>query len=169
MSPQLRGYIDGFDDHCIVGWAVYGSIDATCLVKVSTPDGREVGQGRASYPREDLREITNGRIGIAFRIAIEYPDDAGELRITVDGEQLPGSPLPIGRGLFDGAFSVRAGVIDCVVTERACKVAPPWIRFEDQYGRVVAEGQAGFAATSDAKNGPARAHIEVPLRPECFG
>jgi GT2 family glycosyltransferase/glycosyltransferase involved in cell wall biosynthesis len=167
-TKLIQGYVDGFSGRFIEGWAVYDSTDATCLVKVSTPDGCEIGRGRASHPREDLRGVGNGRIDIAFRIAVDYPAEAEALHITVDDVPLRGSPLAIGRGFFDGAFVVQSGVICGTVTERAANAPPPRVRFEDQYGRIVAEGHASLSPDRDPDE-PAVASIELPLRPECFG
>jgi len=168
VSKQIRGHVDGFYGGFIEGWAFYESDDATCLVKVSTPDEHPVGQGRASHPRDDLRAIGNGRCNFAFRIAVEPSRDVETLHVTVDDMELPGSPLAIGKGLFNGSFSVQSGVIHGVVTERAPNEFPPCVRFEDQYGRIVAEGYASFSPDRDP-NKFACAHIELPLRPECFG
>jgi hypothetical protein len=145
VTKPIRGYVDGLEGRFIVGWAVYESDDTACLVTVSTPDGREVGRAHASHPREDLRNIANGRVNFAFRIAVDYPPDAEALHVTFDDVLLPGSPLAVGRGMFDGGFTVQSGVIVGAVTERAANALPPRIRVEEQYGRVVAEGLASLS------------------------
>ena len=165
---RIRGHVDGIYGDAVEGWAFYESDDATCLVEVSTPDGRIVAQGRASRRRPDLQAIGRGRDDFSFRIVLESMADAGALSVSVNGMELPGSPVVIGSGLFSGAFSVQSGVVHGVVTERVAGGAPPRIRFEDQFGRVVAEGFAFFPPDHDPTKFT-RALFELPLRPECFG
>ncbi len=168
VISSIRGQVDGFDGSFIRGWALQITGDTTCLVKISTPDGRVIAEGRASHTREDLRNVGDGRNNFAFRIPVEYPPDVDALHVTADGIALSGSPCAIGRGLFDGAFIVRSGIIRGRVTERAINRRPPRVRFEDQYGHILAEGDAFFATDRDSAN-VALTRFELPLRPECFG
>ncbi len=133
-----------------------------------TADGKELARGRASHPRDDLRGISAGRTNVGFRILLDKPTDIEELHVTVDKIPLPGSPIIIGRGIFDGAVRVQSGVVEGVITERAATTKPPQIEVRDQYDRVVAEGLGTFPPGHDLHT-PAIARIDLKLRPACFG
>jgi GT2 family glycosyltransferase/glycosyltransferase involved in cell wall biosynthesis len=168
MTKPIRGHVDGFEGRFICGWAISETDDRNCLVKVVTADGKELARGRASHPREDLRGISPGRTNVGFRILLDKPADISELHVTVDKIPLPGSPIIIGRGIFDGAVRVQSGIVEGVITERSATTTPPQIVVRDQYNRVVAEGYGIFPPGHDLHK-PAIARIDLKLRPECFG
>jgi hypothetical protein len=168
MTKSIRGQVDGFEGRFLSGWALPESKSGPCLVRVSTSDGREIGRGRASHPRDDLRGVMPERTNIGFRIPIDCPDNLDVLHVTVDKTPLVGSPLVVGRGLFDGSIFVKDGLIEGIVTERAPNAPAPLITVRDQYGRVVAEGAAVLAANNELHK-PSIGRIALRLRPACFG
>ncbi len=149
MTKPIRGQVDGFEGRFLSGWALPDSKAGTCLVRVTTSDGREIGRGRASHPRDDLRGIMPDHANIGFRIPIDCPDYLELLHVTVEKTPLAGSPLVVGRGLFDGSIFVKDGLIEGTVTERAPNAPAPQIMVRDQYDRVVAEGPAVLGANNE--------------------
>ena len=96
MHP-LQGFVDGFDDGTLFGWAARPG-DARPLTIEVLRDGRSLGTALASLYREDLKNagIGDGRHGFEFRLP-ERERQAGAFALDVRDAE---SHLPLGQSPF---------------------------------------------------------------------
>src|SRR5262249_16940111 len=94
--------------------------------------------------------------------------EATLLRVSVGGSEISGSPVAVGKGLYDGRASVANGCIEGWVTERLFGFKTPVVKVVDQDGDIVGEGLAEVASDSaDPLFAPAR--FRIPIADRCFG
>ena len=160
---SVRGAADGFEGLCIAGWAIADPDDHSCQIEVRDPAGKLVASGRASRARPDLAGLGFGRSTFAFRLPLGAIAAATTLTVTADGQELFGSPLAAGPGLFDGFADVSNGYIDGWVTERCADARPPLIEVVDATGAVLAAARARIDRSgTDPFFTPARYFIAIP-------
>jgi len=162
----LRGHIDRLEGCYVLGWAYSKDAPAGCSVQIKDGDGRVLATGDASLDRPDLVKLGLGNCG--FRISLGELSEAKALRISVKGTELPGSPLHIGPGRYDGQVWVANGFVHGWVNERLSKFEPPVVRIIDQEEEVVCETRSDFSSQeTDPLFAPARFQAQIPN--SCFG
>jgi GT2 family glycosyltransferase len=164
----IVGSVDGFEGSYVTGWAIAVPDDHSCTIDVFDGAGRLVGSGRATRARPDLSSLGYGRSTFSFRVPVTELGSTDALRVCADGIELPGCPVPVGSGLYDGYFTVSRGYASGWVAERRAGFLPPLIRLVDQNGEVVATGASTIDGTeNDPHFRPAR--FRFPLPSSCFG
>jgi GT2 family glycosyltransferase/glycosyltransferase involved in cell wall biosynthesis len=171
-AASVIGALDGVVGALLTGWAVATGRATPCAVVVADADGTVVARGTATVARPELAHQgvahpVQGRTTVGFRIPL--PDlPGGTLRVFADGVELPGSPISVGREVFDGAIALIDGAIEGWVHARALPGAPPAISLHDQSGvclgtcrAVPAVAETGAADLADLFR-PARFRIPLP-------
>jgi len=164
----VKGHLDGMSGAYAIGWAVAEPDRGNCAIEILDDQNAVVARGRASRHREDLVALGLGRSTMSFRIAI--PDAPGQrrLRVLANGEELAGSPILVGAGVFDGDAAVSGGTVIGWVTERTTGFQPPLISIFDHHGVKVGEARSRRDLTEiDPLYQPARFAIDLDDR--CFG
>jgi GT2 family glycosyltransferase len=168
VHQTIYGVVDGFEGSYLVGWALSSLATRNCMIEVVDESGRIVAANRASKVRSDLAKLGFGRTNFAFRILIDGAASNSNLRIFADGFELPGSPIYVGPGEYDGRIAIENGFVSGWVTERQPSSDLPLIRVVDQSGRVVHEELAAYdVETVDKHFRPARFGFSVPN--DCYG
>jgi GT2 family glycosyltransferase len=162
------GHVDGFEGQYLVGWAIADPDVESCVIEAVDEDGHIVGRGRATRARADLRALGRGRTNFAFRIPMRL-GGGRLLRVCAAGQELPGSPLPVGPGNWDGVLEIVGGRAAGWLTERAVASNTPWtLEICDAYGTVVGVADCSpDTSYHDAHFVPAR--FDAPLAQRCFG
>jgi GT2 family glycosyltransferase len=134
----IRGHVDGMEGSYAVGWAAADPDTGNCAITIVSAAGETITKGRASRHRPDLAALGLGRTTLAFRIVI--PDEAkalGLLHILADGEELTGSPLRFGTGVFDGGANLEGATFTGWAGERVADAPPARITVINQHGVEV--------------------------------
>ena len=168
-SVQVHGRVEGFEGLYIIGWAITGSGLENSKIEVKSPDGQTIAAARASRHRADLAEVGKGRTNISFRIPLPKLapklDGVDRLHVYADGTELPGSPLPIGTGVYDGSVTVNGGSVEGWITARALSFDPPTINIVSHDGCTLAVAASHFDATdTDPFFRPARFSCRIDQR-----
>ncbi|HTQ71934.1 MAG TPA: glycosyltransferase [Acidocella sp.] len=164
----IRGHVDTMEGSYVTGWAASVPDTGNCAITVTDMDGKLLAKGRASRHRPDLAALGLGRTTLAYRIALPLGTEARQLRVFANGEELVGSPLNVGPGLYDGACAIEADQVTGWATERAKTGAAPFITVVTQTGLEVARGPSQFeTGAADPLFTPAR--FSLKLDDECFG
>jgi GT2 family glycosyltransferase/glycosyltransferase involved in cell wall biosynthesis len=164
----IRGNVDGMLGSYVIGWALATPDHGNCAISILDGGGEVIARGRASRHRPDLASLGAGRTTLSFRIPVKNTAERRQLRVLADGEELPGSPITVGGGCFDGDATVDRGTVAGWVTERVGDFAPPLITAVNQHGMIVGEAQSVLDLSEpDSKFGPASYHLE--LDDGCFG
>jgi GT2 family glycosyltransferase len=137
-------------------------------ITVLDPSGAVIARSVAATVREDLVTVGEGRVDFGFRVDIPDFEPPGQVRLLADGTELPGSPLSLGEGVFDGELTIADGRVRGWVSSReAVSRIEPVLLF-DQDGTHVATLQTAHAgAPDDPFFNPA--WFDAPLPPACFG
>jgi GT2 family glycosyltransferase/glycosyltransferase involved in cell wall biosynthesis len=152
----------------VLGWAVAEPDVGNCLIRVVDAEGNTLARGRASRHRADLATLGLGRTTMSFRIAIPAGTARQLLRVFANDEEIPGSPLLVGPGCFDGDGVILADTISGWVSERVQGFEPPLITVLDQHGAKIGETRS----TLDQQNtdrSAMTARYKVVLFDRCFG
>ena len=163
----IRGHVDTMEGSYITGWAAAIPDTGNCAITVVDMDGKLLAKGRASRHRPDLAALGLGRTTLAYRIAIPLGTETRQVRVLADGEELVGSPIKVGPGVFDGFCAVEGDQVTGWVTERGKGGAAPFITILNQAGEEVARGQSVFETAADPLFTQAR--FRLRLDDECFG
>lgn len=165
-AGSVTGRVDGMEGSYLVGWA-RGDTPEPCAIAVLDPAGNLVASGTASLERPPANAGEANRSGTVFRIPL--PHAAGPfLRVLADGVELPNSPLPLGKGVFDGQVWLSQGGVAGWVSERMAGQPAPEITILDQEGREVFRAASRPEMISpDPHFRPAR--FTGDLSPQCFG
>ncbi len=164
----IQGHVDTMEGSYVTGWAASVPDSGNCAITVTDMEGKLLAKGRASRHRPDLAALGLGRTTLAYRIAVPLSTETRQLRIFANGEELIGSPLHVGPGLFDGFCMVEGDKITGWATERAKTGEAPLITVVNQAGVEVARGQSAFEANAaDPLYTPAR--FSLTLDDDCFG
>ncbi|MDE1895819.1 MAG: glycosyltransferase [Rhodospirillales bacterium] len=163
-----QGHVDTMEGSYLTGWAASIPDTGNCAITVVDAQGRLIAKGRASRHRPDLAALGLGRTTLGYRIAIPLGTEAKQLRVLANGEELIGSPLAIGPGLFDGFCTVEADMVTGWVSERTRTETPPLLTVMNSAGVEVARGLARFdERPADPLFAPARFNLK--LSSDCFG
>ncbi len=164
----IKGHVDTMEGSYVTGWAASVPDTGNCAITITDAGGKLLAKGRASRHRPDLAALGLGRTTLAYRIAVPLGTEARQLRVFANGEELVGSPLNAGPGLYDGFCAVEADYVTGWATERAKGGEPPFITVVNQAGVEVARGLGQFeAGAADPLFNPAR--FSLKLDGECFG
>ncbi|MDE2238482.1 MAG: glycosyltransferase, partial [Rhodospirillales bacterium] len=164
----IKGHVDTMEGSYLTGWAASVPDTGNCAITVVDIEGKLLAKGRASRHRPDLATLGLGRTTLAYRIAIPLGTEARRLRVLANGEELVGSPLDIGPGLYDGVCAVEADMVTGWVTERTRTLAPPLITVVNSAGVEVARGASIIEERpADPLFTPARFNLR--LNSDCFG
>ncbi|MBU6448089.1 MAG: glycosyltransferase [Rhodospirillales bacterium] len=164
----IKGHVDTMEGSYLTGWAASVPDTGNCAITVIDLEGKLLAKGRASRHRPDLAALGLGRTTLAYRIAIPLGTEAKRLRVLANGEELVGSPLDIGPGVYDGYCAVEADIVTGWVTERTRAATPPLITVMNNAGVEVARGLAKFEErAADPLFMPAR--FSLKLDSDCFG
>jgi GT2 family glycosyltransferase/glycosyltransferase involved in cell wall biosynthesis len=164
----IRGHVDDMEGSYVVGWAAAVPDSGNCAITITDETGQLLAKGRASRHRPDLASLGLGRTTLAFRIAVPHAEAPRALRIFANGEELPGSPVATGPGLFDGHPWLEADTVSGWITERVTGFAAPFITVVNHLGVEVGRGQSQFETeTVDPLFAPAR--FAIRLDDQCFG
>jgi GT2 family glycosyltransferase/glycosyltransferase involved in cell wall biosynthesis len=164
----IKGSVDGMRGVHVIGWAVAEPDRGNCAIEVKTEQGEVVARGRASRHRDDLAALGLGRTTMGFHIAIPSDPARRILHVLANGEELNGSPILVGAGVYDGEGAFTSGVLTGAVTQRAAGMTPPLITVIDQHGSKVGESRATLAPAEANEPAP-RAQFTVELDDRCFG
>ncbi|HEX3432103.1 MAG TPA: glycosyltransferase [Rhizomicrobium sp.] len=162
-DARIAGQVDGCEGSYVTGWAHPRRGTKPCRISVTDENGHVRGEGDAAQERPDLASLGLGRSDFAFRIPVPTRGDMAALHVFADGVELDGSPLPWGKGRFDGDLHVREGCAVGWVTERVAQFAPPRIEIAVSGGAVVAGGSSQCEDSGDPGFAPAR--FRIPLLP----
>ncbi len=164
----VRGFVDDLQGSYILGWAVALADGASCVITVKDDQGQLLGKGLASCERQDLASLGLGRINFGFRIAVPNVHRHAAVHVFANDEELQGSPLRLGAGIFDGAGGIEADYVTGWVTERVAGFEAPLITVKTHFGDIVAQGQGRFEAEDgDPLFVPAR--FSLRLDNQCLG
>ncbi len=165
----VKGHVNGMSGCYVIGWALPATADrGNCEISITDDAGNVLATGRASRHREDLAVLGVGRTTFAFRIAVNTGPDRRVLHVCADGEPLPGSPLAVGAGHYDGDCNLTRGALSGWISERFADFEAPEITVVNQHGRVVGRCQSAKApAEFDPLCTPAR--FAFDLDNQCFG
>nr|WP_295738671.1 glycosyltransferase [uncultured Acidocella sp.] len=164
----IRGHVDTMEGSYLTGWATSVPDTGNCAISVTDQEGKLLAKGRASRHRPDLATLGLGRTTFGYRIAVPLSEEPRLLRVLGNGEELVGSPVAVGPGLFDGLFSLEGDQLVGWVSERAPAKQAPFITVRNQAGQEVARGQSVFEAQpADPLFAPAR--FRLTLDADCFG
>lgn len=160
-SAPVTGLVEAVTGAMLTGWAIVPGREAACEVTVRDAAGQIVVQGTANQPRSDLAGLGFGRHDIGFRLPIVLPPTADALHVQADGVALPGSPLPIGPGVWDGVVTVQDGWAEGWVQERSAGKVLPVVTLFDQDDHELA-AEPAWAGAGEGPFQPARFRIRLP-------
>jgi GT2 family glycosyltransferase len=164
----IKGHVDDMEGSYVVGWAASVPDTGNCAITITDDNGQLLAKGRASRHRADLAAVGLGRTTLAFRIPVPHIQAPRTLRIFANGEELPGSPLATGPGLFDGHCWMEGYAVTGWVSERRAEAEAPFISIVNHLGIEVGRGPSHFEKDSkDPLFTPAR--FAIPLDDSCFG
>ena len=164
----VKGRVDGFEGCYLLGWAIAEPDVGNCAITIRDADGTVLAKGRASRHRPDLASLGRGRTTLAFRIPLPLTQDTRVLHVLANGVELPGSPVIIGPGQFDGHCTIEAATITGWITERVPDFTPPTLTIINQHGAEVGRGVSKKRiADTDKRFTPA--YFAVDLVDQCFG
>ncbi|MGE4480373.1 glycosyltransferase [Acidocella sp.] len=164
----VKGHVDTMEGSYVTGWAASVPDTGNCVITITNLEGKLLAKGRASRHRPDLASLGLGRTTLAYRIAVPLGADAQKLRVFADGEELIGSPLDVGPGLYDGFCAVETDKVTGWVSERMKGGEPPFITAVNQAGLEVARGASAFEpGAKDPLFNPAK--FTLTLDSDCFG
>jgi len=162
-TAVISGHVDEMAGAYVTGWAIALPYRRACEIEIINEKGVVVATGSASLPRPDLLALGHERTDFAFRIPIGDLDNHQLLTVRADGRELPGSPLTIGAGIFDGHMSVSQGYVTGWVSERKDRFAPPVVRIFDQDDRLLGLAYSKFSPKAqDGSLEPAQFSLEIP-------
>ena len=96
----IRGHVDTMEGSYLTGWATSVPDTGNCAISVTDQEGKLLAKGRASRHRPDLATLGLGRTTFGYRIAVPLSEEPRLLRVLGNGEELVGSPVAVGPGLF---------------------------------------------------------------------
>jgi GT2 family glycosyltransferase/glycosyltransferase involved in cell wall biosynthesis len=164
----VQGHVDLMEGAYLTGWAIAVPDTGNCAITVTDTQGNVLAKGRASRHREDLKSLGFGRSTLAFRVVVPPSPVMRQLHVLANGEEIGGSPLLTGPGLFDGQVTLEGDRISGWVSERSAGFAAPLITVVNHLGVEVARGPSGFNADdTDPQFNPAR--FSLVLDDQCFG
>ncbi len=165
----VKGHVNGMSGCYVIGWALPATPDrGNCEISITDDAGIVLATGRASRHREDLTVLGVGRTTFAFRIAVDTGAGQRVLHVCADGEPLPGSPIAVGAGYYDGDCNLDRGALSGWISERFAGFEAPEITVVNQHGKIVGRGQSAKApAEFDPLCSPAR--FAFDLDDQCFG
>ncbi len=147
------------------GWAIALPSRRPCAIEIINETGQVVASGSACLPRTDLAVLGHARTDFAFRIPVGDLDRHALLTVTADGEELPGSPLEVGPGVFDGHMTVSNGHLIGWVSERTAQFLPPTVTIRTQDGELAGHAYPNVGAAAQALPlEPAQFSFEIPDR-----
>ena len=167
MTRTVHGHVERFTGCYLAGWAAPADWSSHSTIRVTGAMGEDLASGTADRDRADLMSLGQGRSDMAFHIWIPSLGDESLLHVYADDIELPGSPLIVGAGSFDGDLTVSCGIISGWVSERRHDFAPPEVEIVDQDGVIVGVIQSSFGNPSDGPEGRA-AHFYGLLHQRCF-
>ena len=165
-SADVHGHVERFEGCYLVGWAAPADWGSHSDIRVVTAAGEEVAAGLANQQRADLASLGHGRCDLAFRILVPNLGDLPILNVFADGTELPGSPVFVGAGLYDGYTAVSGDTVSGWVSERQHGASAPEVEIVDQDGAIVCVLQSAFAG-SDPSAGDAACYSGL-LHQRCF-
>ena len=149
----------------VSGWAIALPYTRPCSIEITDESGQVVASGSAYLPRPDLVVLGHERTDFAFLIPIGDLDSHTLLTVRANGEELPGSPLPVGSGVFDGHMAASNGYLIGWVSERASQVPPPTVTIRNQDGELAGYAYPNVDKASLARPlEPAQFTLEIPDR-----
>ena len=164
----IIGHVDEMEGCYLTGWAATKPDAGNCIITITDLEGKLLAKGRASRHRSDLASLGLGRTTLAYRIAVPLGTEDKQLRVLANGEELIGSPVRVGPGLYDGFCTVEADLVTGWVTERAKNGRAPFIAAVNQMGVEVARGASKLdERPADPLFTPARFNLK--LDSDCFG
>ena len=164
----VQGHVDHMEGGYVTGWAIAMPDTGNCDITVLDMQGNLLAKGRAARYREDLAGLGFGRGNLGFRVAVPQAAMPRGLRVMANGEELGGSPLITGPGLFDGQARLEGDGIIGWVSERVGGFAAPFVTILNHLGIEVGRGQSAFSADdTDPLFAPAR--FAITLDDQCFG
>lgn len=149
----------------VSGWAIALPYTRPCTIEITNESGQLVAAGSADLPRPDLAVLGHERTDFAFLIPIDDLDSHTALIVRADGEELPGSPLQVGSGVFDGQMMVSGGYLIGWISERTSQFPPPAVTIRTQDGELAGHAYPNADKASAAPQpGPAQFMFEIPDR-----
>lgn len=164
----VHGHVDIMEGAYLTGWAIAAPDDGDCAITIVDTKGRPVAQGPASRHRDDLAALGFGRATLGFRIAVPYAIGHRKLHVLANGEELAGSPVITGPGVFDGRVAVEQDKVTGWVSERIAGFGAPFITIYNHLGVEVGRGQSAFGG-DDADPFCRQARFAIVLDDQCFG
>ena len=161
----ISGHVDRMAGAYVSGWAIALPYTRPCTIEIANESGQVVASGEASLARPDLAAFGHERTNFAFLIPVADLDNHTLLTVRADGEELPGSPLKIGPGRFDGHMIVSGGHLIGWVSERTSQFLPPTVTIRTEDGALVGHAcaNANKASKPDLPE-PAQFTFEIPDR-----
>ena len=167
LAGRVNGHVERFEGSYVVGWAARPDWASHSRIRVVSTAGDELASGLSDRERGDLMSLGHGRSDMAFRIFVPGLGDEALIHVFADDVELPGSPMPVGAGHFDGVFTTSGSVISGWVSERRHGFLPPEVEILDQDGAIVCVMQSSFGEASDHREGEA-ASFQGLLHQSCF-
>jgi GT2 family glycosyltransferase len=172
---EVVGRVDGMQGTYAVGWAIADPDTKNCSITVTNSEGDVIANGRASRHRADLAALrldrTNmlrsGRTNMAFSIALPGCSERSCVHVLADGIELPGSPLEVGPGQYDGHCKLDGRTLSGWVSERVPWSSEPAISVVDEQGEIVAQVQSALDRSEYAAQ-YRQAAFAVELADACF-
>ena len=163
----VQGHVDNMEGAYVTGWAIAIPDTGNCAITVLDAQGNQLARGRASRHRDDLASLGFGRSTLAYRVAVPLAAAHRQLHILANGEELGGSPIITGPGLFDGQAWLERDKVIGWVSERIAGFVAPIVTIFDHLGNEVGRGQSEFSADdADPLFRPAR--FAIILDNQCF-
>jgi len=164
----VQGHVDNMEGAYVTGWAIAMPDSGNCAITVVDAQGRLLAKGRASRHRADLTSLGVGRSTLAYRIAVPHAAGHRHVHVLANGEELTGSPIITGPGLFDGQAWLDEDRVTGWVSERSAGFAAPAITIVNHLGIEVGRAQSAFDPEDpDPLFRPAR--FAIVLDDQCFG
>ena len=142
----VQGHVDQMEGAYVTGWAIAMPDTGDCAITVADSQGKVLAKDRASRHREDIAALGLGRPNLAFRVAVPHGAGRRQLHVLANGQELGGSPISIGAGLFDGKVAVEQDQVTGWVSERIAGFAAPFITVVNHLAVEVGRGQSEFSA-----------------------
>lgn len=161
----ISGQVDGMAGSYVSGWAIALPYTRPCAIEITNENGQVVATGSAYLPRPDLVVLGHERTDFAFLIPVGDLDSHALLTVRAEGEELPGSPLQVGSGVFDGHMMMSNGYLIGWVSERTSQFPPPTVTIRDQDGELAGYAYPNVDKASQAfPPEPAQFTFEIPDR-----